>query len=71
MSEPDPDLTRIVDAVARRWFDRQQSRRLDPGRLDASGKPWTFEALTPGDQLAARSYVLPFVTDTLAALEEE
>ena len=65
------DLTRATDAAARAWFARGQAQRMDAGRLRPDGKRWTWDDLTPLDQHAYRSLVLPVVEAVLAVVEEE
>lgn len=63
-----PDLTDAVDAAARGHFDAMQAHRKDAGRLDDHGLPFTFDALTPQDQHALRSFVLPLVVAAAPAV---
>lgn len=66
----EPDLTAAVEAAARAWFDRQQDGRMDAGRFREDGQLWQWEDLTPLDQHAYRSLVLPIVTATAKALAD-
>lgn len=56
------DLTDAVDAAARAWHKRIQDDRMDAGRFKDDGTPITWDDLTPLDQHAFRSLVLPIVT---------
>ncbi|EYR64658.1 hypothetical protein N866_07030 [Actinotalea ferrariae CF5-4] len=63
-----PDITDAVDAAARGHFDAMQAQRKDAGRLDVHGRPFTFDALTPIDQHALRSFVAPLVAAAAPAI---
>ena len=65
------DLTTATTAAARAWFDRGQRDRLDEGRKRPDGRRWQWEDLTPMDQHAYRSLVLPIVTAVLACEEDQ
>ena len=57
------DLTAAVDAAARAHFHHVQAQRRDAARLDpGTGEPWQWGDLSPADQHAYRSFVLPLVT---------
>ena len=56
-----------VEVMARAWFDRKQSQRMDAGRLDIlTGKPWQWDDVTEADKRGYRAIFEPLA----AALDD-
>lgn len=58
-----------LEAAARAWFHRDQTGRMDAGRLRNDGKPWQWEDLTTDGQRAYLAIVEPIVEAALVAYE--
>ena len=57
-----------VEVLARYWFDRQQSQRMDAGRLDIlTGKPWQWDDVTEDDKRGYRAIFEPLAAALDAA----
>ena len=57
-----------VEVMARYWFDRKQSQRMDGGRIDrVTGLPWQWEDVHEDDKRGYRAIFEPLAAALDAA----